>query len=56
MMPSVLATLLAFLGSLFWSDALVCVQPRTVIAWQWKRFREHWRCLSQQGTPGRPAL
>jgi transposase InsO family protein len=32
------------------------VQPCTVIAWQRKRFREHWRRLSQQGTPGRPAL
>jgi putative transposase len=27
-----------------------------VIAWQRKRFREHWRRLSQRGTPGRPAL
>jgi hypothetical protein len=56
MMPSVVATLLAVLCSLFWSDALAFVQPRTVIAWQRKRLREHWRCLSQQGTPGRPAL
>jgi hypothetical protein len=56
MLPSVVATLLAFLGSLFWPDALVCVQLRTVIAWQRKRLREHWRCLSQQGTSGRPAL
>lgn len=28
----------------------------TVIAWQRKRFRAHWRRLSQRGTPGRPAL
>ena len=33
----------------------VCVQLRTVIAWQRKRFHDHWRRLSQQGTPGRPA-
>jgi putative transposase len=39
-----------------WRQALACVQPRTVIAWQKKRFREYWRQLSQRGTPGRPAL
>src|SRR4029450_13851617 len=39
-----------------WQEALAFVQPRTVIAWQRKRFREHWRRLSQRGTPGRPAL
>lgn len=39
-----------------WQSALAFVQPRTVIAWQHKRFREHWRRLSQRGTPGRPAL
>ena len=39
-----------------WRDALAFVQPRTVIAWQHKRFREHWQRLSQRGTPGRPAL
>jgi transposase InsO family protein len=27
-----------------------------VIAWQRKRFRDHWRRLSQQGNPGRPAI
>jgi putative transposase len=31
-------------------------QPRTVIAWQRRRFHEHWRRLSQRGTPGRPVL
>jgi transposase InsO family protein len=35
---------------------LAFVQPRTVIAWQRKRFRAHWRRLSQQGIPGRPAI
>jgi hypothetical protein len=35
---------------------VVFVQPRTVIAWQRQRFRHHCRRLSQQGTPGRPAV
>jgi putative transposase len=39
-----------------WQEALAYVQPRTVIAWQRKHFRAHWRRLSQRGTPGRPAL
>jgi transposase InsO family protein len=39
-----------------WLDALAFVQPRTVIAWQQQRFRDHWRRLSQQGPPGRPAI
>lgn len=39
-----------------WQEALTFVQPRTVIAWQRKRFRDHWRRLSQPGTPGRPTL
>jgi putative transposase len=39
-----------------WRDALAFVQPRTVIAWQRQRFRDHWRRLSQQGTPGRPPI
>ena len=39
-----------------WQDVLAFVQPRTVITWQRQRFRAHWRRLSQQGTPGRPAL
>ena len=26
-----------------WQDALAFVQPRTVIAWQRQRFRDHWR-------------
>ena len=30
--------------------------PRTVIAWQQKRFCAYWRQLSQRGKPGRPAL
>jgi hypothetical protein len=39
-----------------WQRALAFVQPRTVIAWQKKRFRTYWRRLSQQGNPGRPAI
>jgi transposase InsO family protein len=39
-----------------WRSSLVFVQPRTVIAWQRKRFRDHWARLSQQGRPGRPPV
>jgi putative transposase len=39
-----------------WQTALAFVQPRTVIAWQQRRFRDHWRRLSQRGAPGRPAI
>ena len=39
-----------------WRQALEFVQPRTVIAWQKKRFRDYWRRLSQSGKPGRPAI
>jgi hypothetical protein len=31
-----------------WQQALVFVQPRTVIAWQKRRFRDHWRCMSRR--------
>ena len=37
-------------------QALAFVQPRTVIAWQKKRFRDYWRCLSQSGKLGRLAI
>src|SRR3989441_12916780 len=39
-----------------WKEVLAFVQPRTVIAWQKKRFRDYWRQRSQSGTPGRPAI
>src|SRR5919106_1538901 len=39
-----------------WRYALAFVQPRTVIAWQRQRVRDHWRRLSQRGQPGRPAI
>src|SRR5207249_728946 len=38
-----------------WHDALAFVQPRTVLAWQRQRCREHWRRWSPPGNPGRPA-
>ena len=38
-----------------WQDALAFVQPRTVIAWQRTRFRDHWARLSWGRKPGRPA-
>ncbi len=39
-----------------WRGALEFVQPRTVLAWQKKRFRDYWRRLSQNGKPGRPPI
>jgi len=39
-----------------WRDALVFVQPETVIAWRRKKFREYWRRLSRAGKCGRPAV
>jgi putative transposase len=39
-----------------WQATLAFVQPRTVIAWQQQRFRDHWRHLSQRSKPGRPTI
>ena len=39
-----------------WREVLVFVQSETVIAWQRKRFRDHWVRLSGAGKPGRPAI
>jgi putative transposase len=39
-----------------WTEAGVIVQPATVIAWQRKRFRDHWAKLSNHGKPGRPPV
>jgi len=39
-----------------WRGALFFVQPRTVILWQRKRFRDYWRQLSRSHRPGRPAI
>jgi transposase InsO family protein len=32
------------------------VQPRTVIVWRRRKFREHWTTLTRSGKPGRPAV
>ncbi len=37
-----------------WRDALVFVQPETVLAWRRRKFREHWARLSCGPKPGRP--
>src|SRR5947208_864727 len=39
-----------------WREALVFVQPRTVISWQRKRFRDYWTRLSLRGRRGRPPV
>jgi len=39
-----------------WRDVLVFVRPSTVIAWQRKRFRDHWARLSRNGKQGRPGV
>ena len=39
-----------------WRRALYFVQPRTVLVWQKKRFRDYWRSLSRTGKPGRPRI
>jgi putative transposase len=39
-----------------WKDALIFVKPDTVIRWQRRRFKEHWRKLSCSGEPGRPPI
>ena len=39
-----------------WRKALYFVQPRTVILWQRKRFRDYWRELSRRGHTGRSPI
>ncbi|MFT4585765.1 MAG: putative transposase [Gammaproteobacteria bacterium] len=39
-----------------WRDALIIVQPATVIAEPQKRFRDHWTKLSKHCKPGRPPV
>lgn len=39
-----------------WRDALFFVQPTTIVAWQRRRFREHWTRLSRYRTAGRPII
>ena len=38
-----------------WKDALVIVQPDTVVRWHRKGFRLYWRSISKPG-PGRPSI
>ncbi len=46
--------LLSRMGS-GWKDALVIVQPDTVVRWHRKGFRLYWRSISKRG-PGRPPI
>jgi putative transposase len=39
-----------------WREVVFIVQPATVIAWQRKRFRDHWTKLSNCRDPGRPTV
>ena len=39
-----------------WRRALFVVQPRTVLEWQKRRFRDYWRDLSRGRRPGRPRI
>jgi hypothetical protein len=39
-----------------WRGALAFVQTRTVLAWQRKRYCDHWTKLSKQGRSGRPSV
>ncbi len=39
-----------------WRGALYFVQPRTVILWQRRRFRDYWRRLSRGDYRGRPTI
>jgi putative transposase len=39
-----------------WREVLVFVQPATVIAWQRRRFRDHWARLSRKGRRGRSTI
>ena len=39
-----------------WRSALYIVQPRTVVNWQKRRFRDYWATLSAANRPGRPKI
>jgi transposase InsO family protein len=39
-----------------WRDALLIVQPDTVVRWQKKGFKTYWRRKSERGKRGRPPL
>ena len=38
-----------------WKDALVIVQPNTIVRWHRKGFRLYWRSISKRG-PGRSPI
>jgi len=38
-----------------WRDALLIVQPDTVVPWQKNAFKRYWRRKSRSGKRGRPA-
>lgn len=48
----------SFLSRLWpgWKAHVVFVQPKTVIAWQKRRFRDYWAKLSHSSSPGRPPV
>jgi putative transposase len=39
-----------------WREALVFVQPETVVSWRRRKFREYWTKLTRSGKPGRPSI
>ena len=39
-----------------WRSAVVFVQPATVVRWQRRRFRDHWRRVTESPKPGRPPV
>ncbi|MFN8178305.1 MAG: integrase core domain-containing protein [bacterium] len=39
-----------------WRSTVVLVQPATVVRWQKRRFRDHWRRLTESPKPGRPPV
>jgi hypothetical protein len=40
----------------YWQEVLIFVQPRTVITWQRRRFRDDRQHVSRAGKPGRPGI
>ena len=39
-----------------WKNALIVVQPETVIRWHWKGFKLFWKFRSRRRRAGRPAI
>ena len=48
----------AFIASfcIEWKRLVHFVRPRTIVSWQRKRFRRHWRAMSRPRRPGRPRI